>query len=28
MELQESGSVTEFESRDVTFIWNEFPRKG
>ena len=25
---QERGSVTEFESRDVTFLENEFPKKG
>ena len=25
---QETGSVTEFESRDVTFLENEFPKKG
>jgi hypothetical protein len=25
---QSSGSVTEFESRDVIFLENEFPRKG
>ena len=25
---QESGSITEFESRDVTFLENDFPKKG
>lgn len=25
---QDSGSVTEIESRDVTFVENEFPKKG
>jgi len=25
---QDSGSVTEFESRDVTFLEDEFPKKG
>ena len=25
---QESGSITEFESRDVTFLEDEFPKKG
>ena len=25
---QETGSVTEFQSRDVTFLENEFPKKG
>jgi len=28
MWLQESGSITEFESRDVTFLESEFPNRG
>nr|XP_016512375.1 PREDICTED: uncharacterized protein LOC107829426 [Nicotiana tabacum] len=28
IDQQDSGSVTEFESRDVTFLEDEFPKKG